>query len=86
MHRKETAHTFWKSLKALPGTAVMTTAHWTDPWGKLPDIWVKERRNERAGRFAVCYLFLLKINGTLERLCSVLLTQYPTQRIGAPAL
>lgn len=38
-----------------------------------------------AGRFAVCYLFLLKINGTIERFCSVLLKQHPARRTGAPA-
>lgn len=57
-----------------------------NPRGKLLDIWVEERRHEVAGRFAACYLFLLKINGTIEQFCSVLLKQYSLCRIGAPAL
>ena len=41
--------------------------------------WAKERRNEITARFAACYLFLLKINDTIERFHSILLKQYPLQ-------
>jgi hypothetical protein len=35
VYRKGTAHTFWKSLKSLPGTAVMTAACWREPLGEV---------------------------------------------------
>lgn len=47
------------------------------PWGKLLDIWAKQSRNEITTRFAACYLFVLKINDTIERFHSILLKQYP---------
>lgn len=60
--------------------------HWSlplpteqSPWGKFLDTWAKERRNEITARFAACYLFLLKINDTIERFHSILLKQYPLQ-------
>ena len=73
----------WKSLRTL---SMPPARHWSlplpteqSPWGKFLDIWAKERRNEITARFAACYLFLLKINDTIERFHSILLKQYPLQ-------
>ena len=70
----------------LSETSMPPARHWSlplpteqSPWGKFLDIWAKERRNEITARFAACYLFLLKINDTIERFHSILLKQYPLQ-------
>lgn len=64
---------------------ILGTALGWSPWEKLLDFGAKERRNEIAARFVACYLFLLKINDTVERFHSILLKQYPlhgSQEVG----